>query len=71
MFKAWLRDLTEYTEVHMDSEMGDKKHPNTLVGTNGFLKYVKRMTPGYSVNKKFLYKTGGAITINRSSIKRT
>lgn len=71
MFKAWLRDLTEYTEVHMDSEMRDKNHPNTLVGTNGFLKYVKRMTPGSSVNKKFLYKTGGAITINRSSIKRT
>ena len=38
MFKAWLKDLTEYTEVSMDGTMRDATHPNTLVGTNGFLK---------------------------------
>ena len=47
MFKSWLKDLQEYTEVKMDSMMRDKIHPNTLVGTKGFLKYLKTMTPGY------------------------
>ena len=51
MFKAWLKDLTEYTEVSMDSMMRDKTHPNTLVGTKGFLKYVTSMTPGADANK--------------------
>ena len=46
MFKSWLKDLKEYTEVKMDRLMRDKKHPNTLVGTNGFLKYARKMTPG-------------------------
>ena len=55
MFKAWLKDLTEYTEVSMDGTMRDATHPNTLVGTNGFLKYVMNMTPGSDANKKFLY----------------
>jgi hypothetical protein len=31
----------------MDSMMRDKIHPNTLVGTKGFLKYLQMMTPGY------------------------
>ena len=47
MFKSWLKDLQEYTEVKMDGMMRDKIHPNTLVGTKGFLKYLKTMTPGY------------------------
>ena len=47
MFKSWLKDLQEYTEVKMDSMMRDKIHPNTLVGTKGFLKYLKSITPGY------------------------
>jgi len=47
MFKSWLKDLQEYTEVKMDSMMRDKIHPNTLVGTKGFLKYLQMMTPGY------------------------
>ena len=64
MFKAWLKDLTEYTEVSMDSMMRDKTHPNTLVGTKGFLKYVTSMTPGAEANKKFLYRTGGGKPIN-------
>ena len=47
MFKSWLKDLQEYTEVKMDSMMRDKIHPNTLVGTKGFLKYLKTMVTGH------------------------
>ena len=47
MFKSWLKDLQEYTEVKMDRLMRDKIHPNTLVGTKGFLKYLQMMTPGH------------------------
>ena len=46
MFKSWLKDLQEYTEVKMDSLMRDKTHPNTLVGTKGFFDYVRRLTAG-------------------------
>ena len=58
MFKSWLRDIKEYTEVKMDSPMRDKKHPNTLVGTDGFLKYVQSMTPGAMLNKRYVVKVG-------------
>ena len=58
MFKSWLRDIKEYTEVKMDSIMRDKKHPNTLVGTAGFLKYVQSMTPGAMLNKRYVVKVG-------------
>jgi len=46
MFKSWIKDLMEYTEVKMDSPMRDKTHPNTLVGTLGAFKHYARMTPG-------------------------
>ncbi len=46
MFKSWLKDLKEYTEVKMDRLMRDKKHPNTLVGTRGLFKYARKMTAG-------------------------
>ena len=46
MLKAWLKDLCEYTEVKMDKLMRDKKHPNTLVGTSGFFKYVRKINAG-------------------------
>ena len=57
----------------MDSMMRDKTHPNTLVGTKGFLKYVTSMTPGATItNKKFLYRTGGdkSINIKRKKVGR-
>ncbi len=38
MFKSWVKDVMEYTEVKMKSRMRDKTHPNTLVGTTGYLK---------------------------------
>ena len=46
MFKSWIKDVREYTEVKMDSPMRDKKHPNTLVGTLGTFKHYAKMTPG-------------------------
>ena len=46
MFKSWLKDLAEYTEVKMDRMMRDKTHPNTLVGTKGFFDYVRKLTAG-------------------------
>ena len=46
MFKSWLKDLNEYTEVHMKSRMRDKIHPNTLVGTDGYRDNLISMTPG-------------------------
>ena len=58
MFKSWLRDIKEYTEVKMDRLMRDKKHPNTLVGTSGFLKYVQSMTPGAMLNRRYVVKVG-------------
>ena len=61
MFKSWLRDIKEYTEVKMDKVMRDKKHPNTLVGTKGLFKYVAMMTPGaLGVNKRYIVKGGKA-----------
>jgi len=49
----------------MDSMMRDKIHPNTLVGTKGFVKYVTSMTPGATTtNKKFLYRTGSGKPLN-------
>ena len=46
MFKSWLKDLNEYSEVHMSRTMRDKQHPNTLVGTDGYRKNLERLTPG-------------------------
>jgi len=36
--------------------MRDKTHPNTLVGTDGFKKYVEKMSPGNSYGKQFINK---------------
>ena len=46
MFKSWLKDLNEYSEVHMSSTMRDATHPNTLVGTDGYRKNLEKLTPG-------------------------
>ena len=59
MFKSWVKDLSEtkkYTEVHMDSKMRDKIHPNNLIGTKGHLKNVKDKVPGSSWGMQFLNK---------------
>ena len=47
MFKSWIKDVIEsHGEKHMTSKMRDKKHPNTLVGTDGYVKNVIDKTPG-------------------------
>ena len=46
MFKSWIKDVMEYTEVKMDSMYRLPGKPNTLVGTKGYFKYASKMTPG-------------------------
>lgn len=46
MFKSWIKDLREYTEVQVNSPMIDKEHPNTLVGTLGAFNHYASKTPG-------------------------
>jgi len=46
MFKSWIKDVMEYTEVKMDRRMRDKQHPNTLIGTKGYFENVASKTPG-------------------------
>jgi hypothetical protein len=65
MFKSWIKDLMEYTEVKMDSPMRDRTHPNTLVGTLGAFKHYASMTPGaIGTNNQNLQKGGKAYGIN-------
>ena len=65
MFKSWIKDLMEYSEVKMDSEFRLPGKPNTLVGTKGYFKYSSRMTPGVvGTNKQNLQKGGKAYGIN-------
>jgi hypothetical protein len=69
MFKSWIKDLMEYTEVKMDSPMRDKTHPNTLVGTLGAFKHYASMTPGAigtgKENLQYGGKTYGTDFINK------
>ena len=55
MFKSWVRDLKEYSEVKMDSKERLPGKPNTLVGTKGHLKSVSEKTPGFDI-KSFINK---------------
>jgi len=55
MFKSWIRDVMEYTEVKMDRRMRLPKKPNTLVGTGGYLKNTMAAT-GTSSIKNFINK---------------
>ena len=65
MFKSWIKDLMEYTEVKIDSPMIDKTHPNTLVGTLGAFKHYASMTPGaIGTNRQYLQKGGKAYGVN-------
>lgn len=65
MFKSWIKDLREYTEVKMDSPMRDKMHPNTLVGTTGAFKHYASLTPGaIGTNKRYLQIGGKVYGIN-------
>jgi hypothetical protein len=43
MFKSWIRDVKEYTEVKMDSIERQPGKPNTLIGTDGYRKFAMKM----------------------------
>jgi hypothetical protein len=59
MFKSWIKDLSEYTEVKVDGIMRDKMHPNTLVGTLGAFKNYANKTPGAIGTGKENLQAGG------------
>ena len=55
MFKSWIRDVMEYTEVKMDRRMRVPGKSNTLDGTGGYLKNAMAAT-GTSTIKNFINK---------------
>ena len=59
MFKSWIRDLKEYTEVKMDSKMRTKDKPNTLVGSGGYFKNAAALTPGFEKGEETNLQPGG------------
>ena len=59
MFKSWIRDLREYSEVNMDRKERVKGKPNTLEGTTGYFKYAADMTPGFDKGQKTNLQDGG------------
>ena len=65
MFKSWIKDVMEYTEVKMDSIEREPGKPNTLAGTNGYFKYASKMTPGaVGTGKQNLQAGGKAYGVN-------
>jgi len=58
MFKSWIKDLREYTEVKMDSMYRTPEKPNTLLGTKGYLKYALNQTSGSSLGKENIQAGG-------------
>ena len=71
MFKSWIKDLMEYTEVKMDRAYRLPGKPNTLAGTTGYLKYAVQQTPGAKGGKENLQKGGRAFLdfINKYKVK--
>jgi hypothetical protein len=63
MFKSWIKDVMEYTEVKMDSMYREPGKPNTLAGTTGYLKYAVKQTPGSTLGKENL-QAGGKAFLN-------
>jgi len=59
MFKSWIRDLREYSEVKMDRKMRTSDKPNTLSGTTGYFKNAVDMTPGFNKGDKTNLQPGG------------
>ena len=65
MFKSWIKDVVEYTEVKMDSMYRLPGKPNTLAGTKGYFKYAAKMTPGaVGTGKENLQAGGKAYGVN-------
>ena len=59
MFKSWIKDLREYTEVRMDRKMRLPGKPNTLTGTLGAFRHFSDMTPGAIGTGKENLQPGG------------
>ena len=59
MFKSWIKDLMEYSEVKMEKKMRAPGKPNTLAGTGGYFKYAVDMTPGFNPGDKTNLQPGG------------
>lgn len=60
MFKSWIKDLREYTEVKMDRMFRTPGKPNTLVGTNGYLAYAISKNPGALLGSENLQVGGNS-----------
>ncbi len=60
MFKSWIKDVMEYTEVKMDRMYRAPGKPNTLAGTTGYLKYAVKQTPGSTLGKENIQPGGKA-----------
>lgn len=59
MFKSWIRDIQEYTEVKMKKKQRLPGKPNTLIGTDGYFKYAANVTPGFKKGDKTNLQPGG------------
>lgn len=65
MFKSWIKDIREYTEVKMDRIMREPGKPNTLEGTKGYFKYAAQQTPGaLGTGKQYLQQGGKAYGVD-------
>ncbi len=60
MFKSWIKDVMEYTEVKMNKKYRLPGKPNTLAGTTGYLKYAVQQTPGSTFGRENIQKGGRA-----------
>jgi hypothetical protein len=69
MFKSWIRDLMEYSEVKMEKKIRVSRKPNTLEGTGGYFKYAVDMTPGFEKGDKTNLQTGAKPYIGYKQIK--
>jgi hypothetical protein len=71
MFKSWIKDVMEYTEVKMDRMYREPNKPNTLVGTKGYLKYAMSQTSGVKSGKENLQSGGRSFLdfINKYKVK--
>jgi hypothetical protein len=58
MFKSWIKDVMEYTEVKIDRIQRTPGKPNTLTGTTGYFKYAVDMTPGFENGDKTNLQNG-------------
>ena len=60
MFKSWIRDIKEYSEVKMSRKERVKGKPNTLIGTDGkTFKYASDMTIWFNKGEKTNLQQGG------------